>query len=105
MNTLIHPVAPEEIMALLDGELTIAEAKTLMQHIEECADCASIREHLRNTAQAMAAWEVPPVPASINPIVEKSAAQAVSAPCGVREHRGLEHGDSGPWPAEQHWAR
>jgi hypothetical protein len=80
MNTLIHPVAPEEIMALLDGELTIAEAKTLMQHIEECADCASIREHLRNTAQAMAAWEVPPVPASINPIVEKSAAQAVSAP-------------------------
>jgi hypothetical protein len=78
MNTLTHPVAPEDIMALLDGELTSTEATAIAQHIESCAECVPIREQLRSTAHAMAAWEVLPAPAGIDAVVKKTAAEAVS---------------------------
>ncbi|MGA9982759.1 MAG: anti-sigma factor, partial [Acidobacteriaceae bacterium] len=80
MNTATqHPVAPEEIMALLDAELTRAETRAVLQHLEECSACASIEEQLRSASQALAAWSVPPVPSNLNEKVEQRAQEIVSA--------------------------
>jgi hypothetical protein len=62
MNSLTHPVAPDEIMALLDGELTAAEEKMVEAHIEECAECAALRDELRGTSDALQAWTLPEFP-------------------------------------------
>jgi len=74
-----HPVTPEEIMALLDGELTGAESRALLQHLEACTACASLEEQLRSTSQALAAWSVPPAPSNLNEKVEQRAQEIASA--------------------------
>lgn len=77
MNTLTHPVAPEEIMSLLDGELPLAEAQTVAQHIGQCAECTAIRDQLRGTSAALAAWTIPaPSPAMDRIVEERLAASA-----------------------------
>jgi hypothetical protein len=63
MSTAPHPVAPEEIMAHLDGELSAERAPSVAQHIEACADCREIRASLRNASQSLSNWSVAPAPA------------------------------------------
>src|SRR5437899_1532934 len=58
MNATMHPVAPEEIMAFLDGELSADRAQSVSAHIEQCAGCGEIGESLRATSRKMAAWTV-----------------------------------------------
>jgi hypothetical protein len=65
MNSMTHLVAPEEIMALVDGELTAAEASVVAAHIDECAECAALRDELRGASQALHAWAVPEVSAEV----------------------------------------
>ncbi len=74
MNTTSHPVAPEEIMALLDGELTAAEAHAISAHLAACAECADLAEQFRGTSQWLSHWEVEAVPARVEAFVEKLAA-------------------------------
>jgi Domain of unknown function (DUF4349)/Putative zinc-finger len=72
MNSMTHPVAPEEIMALLDGELTAAEAKAVQAHIDECAECAALRDDIRGTSEALHAWAVPELSAeSVRAVEDK----------------------------------
>src|ERR1700756_184642 len=78
MNTLTHPVAPEEIMALLDGELPSAEAKKVEAHIEECSECASVRDELRGTADALRVWMVPAVSAEMERAVAERVERAAA---------------------------
>jgi F0F1-type ATP synthase assembly protein I len=75
MTITAHSVAPEEIMAFLDGELSIAEAETVAAHIEQCLECAGLARELRNTSQSMSAWEVPNSPSSLDESVKALAAQ------------------------------
>ena len=70
MNTVPHPVVPERIMALLDGELPTLEARVIATHLDACAECARLAERLRSTSQQLSAWNVPNLPAK----VEKSVA-------------------------------
>ena len=58
-STAQHIVTPEDIMALLDGELSAAEAKVVSTHIDECAECADIAAQFRATSHSLAAWTVP----------------------------------------------
>jgi hypothetical protein len=58
MNTTTHPFAPEEIMALLDGELPADRAQVLSAHIEKCAACQDVKETIRSSSQKIAAWKV-----------------------------------------------
>src|SRR4029077_11345400 len=74
MNITAHPVAPEEVMAFLDGELSAAEARTVSTHIEHCSDCAKIVEQLQSTSQALAEWKVDPVPMKLEGSVRDSIA-------------------------------
>jgi anti-sigma factor RsiW len=75
-TTAQHTVIPEDIMALLDGELPAAEAKLVSTHIDECAECAEIAAQFRETSHSLAAWTVPPVPGSLDAAIDKQTANA-----------------------------
>src|SRR4051812_23913289 len=70
-----HPVAPEELMALLDGELSAAEAQTVSTHIEHCTDCAKIVDQLQSTSRSLTEWKVDPVPMRLEKSVSDSIAK------------------------------
>jgi anti-sigma factor RsiW len=74
MKTAIHSVAPEEVMAFLDGELAPAEAQAVSAHLDHCAECAGLAERLRGTSERLAQWTIPPVPASLEEAVMNEAA-------------------------------
>src|ERR1700730_14835691 len=78
MNITAHRVAPEEVMAFLDGELSAAKAQTVSTHIEHCSDCAKIVEQLQSTSQALADWKVDPVPMKLEKSVSDSIGKADS---------------------------
>jgi len=76
MIATTHPVSPEEIMALADGELSGAEASAVAAHIAECAECASLAAQLAATSAAFAKWTVPDAPAGLYASVATHVADA-----------------------------
>lgn len=66
MNTATHPVAPEEIMALLDGELPAGRAQAVSSHVEKCADCGTFAKELQTSSRNLAQWQVESLPSSID---------------------------------------
>ena len=82
MNTTIHPVAPEEVMAWLDGELSSAEARAVAAHLDTCGECANLAAQFHRTAQSLSAWSVPEVPSKLDEWV--SGLEATTAPSANR---------------------
>jgi hypothetical protein len=81
MTTAAQHTAPEDIMALLDGELSAAEAGVIEAHIAECAECAAVADQFRETSHSLAAWTVPSAPETVDAIIlEKSATRRASKP-------------------------
>jgi anti-sigma factor RsiW/DNA-binding transcriptional regulator YhcF (GntR family) len=74
MNSTLHPIAPEEIMAFLDGELSAERAQSLSTHIEQCAECQGIGTSFRNISAAISNWEVAPAPAQLEARVAAAVA-------------------------------
>lgn len=58
MSTSTHPVAPEEVMGLLDGELSPERAAAFSKHLETCPECSAIAASQRELSQHMTAWQV-----------------------------------------------
>jgi anti-sigma factor RsiW len=75
MKTPTHPVVPEDVMALIDGELTATEATLVSQHIEQCTECAALRDQLRNTSDSLSDWTVPSVPSTLDRMIETRLAE------------------------------
>lgn len=75
MTTIDHAVAPEDVMALLDGELSVAAAQMVSAHLEQCAECAMLAEELRGTSRSLSRWSVPEVPDEIESAVMAAAAK------------------------------
>jgi hypothetical protein len=69
MNTLEHAMAPEDVMAFVDGELSAADARVVREHLEHCAECALLAEQLRGTSEMLERWEVPVVPRAVEEVV------------------------------------
>ncbi|HEY1502545.1 MAG TPA: DUF4349 domain-containing protein [Acidobacteriaceae bacterium] len=84
MKIVTEHVAPEEIMAALDQELTSAETAVVLAHLDECAECALVREQLRSASEALAAWSLPDAPAAMDGVVEAAAAPAAGKASGRR---------------------
>jgi hypothetical protein len=78
MNTAAHSVAPEELMAFLDGELPAAQAQSVSDHLKHCADCSNLAAQLGETNQCLASWKVEQLPAHIKSTVRQCAEQEAS---------------------------
>src|SRR5271169_960367 len=76
MNATAHIVAPEEIMAFLDGELSAAETQTVSAHLDHCTECAALAEELRATSQSLARWNVEAMPPRLEAAIREQAAKA-----------------------------
>jgi hypothetical protein len=86
MTTMEHSVAPEDVMALLDGELSAAESQAVSAHVEQCAQCAVLAEELRSTSRALSGWSVPAAPVALEDSVMAAAAEgAVGRRIGKRK--------------------
>ncbi|HEV7217494.1 MAG TPA: DUF4349 domain-containing protein [Terriglobales bacterium] len=75
MNTSTHPVAPEEVMAFLDNELSVTDAQAVSSHLEDCAECKSLAEEFRRTSQSLASWNIPGVPARLENLLMNRVAE------------------------------
>jgi uncharacterized small protein (DUF1192 family) len=74
MNTTAHVVAPEEVMAFVDGELSASDARAIAAHLDGCAECAGLAEQFRSTSQWLSQWEIGTVPESVGRAVQDEAA-------------------------------
>ncbi len=79
--TTAHPVAPEEVMAFLDGELSAAEAQAVSDHVDHCAECSTLADQFRSISRSLSQWNVETVPAKLEDTVRNAAAKTGS---GVR---------------------
>jgi hypothetical protein len=81
MNSSAHPVAPEQVMALMDGELSAELAQSVCSHISECAECQGINESLRATSKKLKGWPVETLERSeacyLRELNEKAAAKGM----------------------------
>lgn len=75
MSAATHPVAPEEVMALLDGELSADRVRFLSAHFSECAECRETRDSIQKTRQTIAKWTVPNVPSHLGDEFRRAALQ------------------------------
>jgi hypothetical protein len=100
MNITTHLVAPEEVMAFLDGELSATKAHAVSAHIEHCTDCAKIVEQLRSTSRSLTEWKVDPVPMRLGKSVNDSVAKVNS---GFKISKGSLFVRSSFWTRKQ-WA-
>ena len=60
-----HPIAQEELLAYLDGELAAERAAAAGEHLEGCADCQRLAGHLRSVSQRLTRWQVESQPKRI----------------------------------------
>jgi hypothetical protein len=79
MSTTPHSIAPEEIMAHLDGELSPARAQSVSTHLESCATCQELVTSLRNTSHSLSNWTVAAAKVSSS-FAERLSAAVAKAP-------------------------
>lgn len=53
-----HAVTPEEVMAYLDGELSLSQALRVRNHLEQCVACTEISGSIQRTSSQLASWKV-----------------------------------------------
>jgi hypothetical protein len=83
MNTATHPIAPEEVMAFLDGELSAAQAESVYGHVKHCADCSNLAAHLGDTRRRVLAWQVEKFPPAVEAKILAMAEKRFSDPPDV----------------------
>src|SRR5580700_2242455 len=83
MNATTHPVAPEEVMALLDGELSTDRAQTVSAHIDQCAECQEIQAAMQATLHKIAAWKIDAPPRLLEHVFLKDGQIGTSQQGGV----------------------
>jgi hypothetical protein len=80
MISAAHPVAPEDLMALLDGELAADEAQAVSSHLADCAECAELAQQFRAMSQSLANWKIEDAPLAIEKAIMAQAARAPESP-------------------------
>jgi len=61
MTDTTHPFAPEEIMALLDGELDPSASASITAHLDLCEECRDLAAKFHFTSQSLSQWQVDPL--------------------------------------------
>jgi hypothetical protein len=75
MNTTAHSVAPEMVMAFLDGELSINNAKAVSAHLDACQECSALAEQFRATSKSLSRWTVAEARFKLEDFVNDGAAK------------------------------
>jgi len=73
MNAATHPIAPEEVMALLDGELSPEKSALISAHLETCGDCKELAAQLRTTSESLSHWQTDVLKASLQELIVNAA--------------------------------
>jgi len=73
-QTTTHPVTPEELMALLDGELSADRAQSVSSHTESCAACQQVFASQLHTSNFLTSWTVRQAPDQVGVRVQSVAA-------------------------------
>jgi hypothetical protein len=94
MNPTAHSVAPEQVMAFLDHELSAAHAETVSAHLDRCAECLALAEQFRSTSLLLSGWKVQAAPVKLEGPVAELAAKACS---------GLKVGKATPFIRPSFW--
>lgn len=89
MNTTTHPVPPEEVMALLDGELSAGRAQSVSAHIETCSECGDVAELLRDASRSLSSWTVVLAPSRLEDRVMAASTRTQPPPASVALDRLL----------------
>jgi hypothetical protein len=58
MTASKHPIAQDELMAYLDGELTHDRATVAVSHLEHCLECQTFAADFRRVSAQIMSWEV-----------------------------------------------
>ena len=98
MNTSTHPVAPEEIMELLDGELPAGRQEFVAAHVQLCPECAGLANQFRSLSATIATWTVPPVP---HPLTDAVLASSAKLQSGGKLPRPKFYARAGLWNWKQ----
>ena len=56
-----HSIAPEELMAYLDGELLPDRAAAAATHLEACRECQSLAADFQGVSRQLLSWQVKPI--------------------------------------------
>jgi anti-sigma factor RsiW len=86
MHSNLHIVAPEDLMAYLEGELRVDRAAEIAAHLPECRECQILAAELKSVSEGLTAWAVE----SKEPQLNSDLAQALD-----KRERRLSSGESG----------
>ena len=97
MSTSTHPVAPEDVMAFRDGELSADRVEHVLSHIKDCPDCGKTADSLGTVSASLAKWTVPNIPAltegnvlaSTSSIKSRPANEIISGLWGLLSRRAV----------------
>jgi hypothetical protein len=70
-----HPIAQEELMAYLDGELSPDRAATAAGHLEHCRECQDVAADLQGVSRRLMSWEVEPSNARVTETIAAALAE------------------------------
>jgi hypothetical protein len=73
MNAATHPIAPEEVIAFLDGELSTTQAQSVSDHLKQCAKCSILAAQLGETKRQLASWQVESLPPTVEARIQGAA--------------------------------
>jgi len=65
MASSTHSVEQEELMAYLDGELSVDRAALVATHLEQCAECRASVAESHVLSERLTSWQAEPAPSSL----------------------------------------
>jgi hypothetical protein len=65
MPSSTHPIEHEELMAYLDGELSVDRAAQVAAHFQQCGECRAWVAESRALSERLTEWQVEPAPQSL----------------------------------------
>ncbi len=103
MNSSMHPVEQEKVMAYLDGELPVERAAGVAAHLEHCAECQALAAELRSVSQQMTAWQVESSPARLTERVTAALEKHPQEPPAFKGYKAFADGTARSRPLVRRW--
>ncbi|HET7219443.1 MAG TPA: DUF4349 domain-containing protein [Vicinamibacterales bacterium] len=78
MHSVEHPIPPDEVMALCDGELAPARASEVRAHVLTCVQCRVLSGDLGQLSRDLAGWTVEAPPHTLRATAPTQAAPKIA---------------------------